>query len=106
MSYFSDRELGERPRTSDQVSEDAWRGLQALIEAKIAGGWFGLDYPEQCPDGQVACGTNRPAFTAAIRAEVPGLDLANTRGAVPSTPAALDAIEFCYRVVAEPTQIG
>lgn len=106
MSYFSDRELGERPRTSDQVSEDAWRGLQALIESKIAGGWFGLDYPDQCPDGQVVCGTNRRGFTAAIRAEVPGLDVADTRGAVPPTPAALDAIEFCYRVVAKPTQIG
>jgi hypothetical protein len=33
MSYFSDRERGERPRDRDEIDETVWAGIQALIGA-------------------------------------------------------------------------
>ncbi len=61
MSYFSDRETGEVPRTTTELTPSAWRGIAALIQVRLDDGSFGERYPEICPDGAGAYGTNDDA---------------------------------------------
>lgn len=109
-SYFSDSETGGRPRTNEQVGEDAWVGLRALVERRITDGSFGKEFPKGCPDGGVICGTDRYLFFDGLRAEVPdvlgeqGDDL--PRETVPPTMAILDLIQFCYDKIAEPETLS
>jgi hypothetical protein len=58
MSYFSEREQGERPRDSETITEGAWGGMQALIAGRVEDGSFGASYPETCPDGAAQVGTD------------------------------------------------
>lgn len=51
MSYFSEREQGERPRDSEVIGEGAWGGVQALLRSRVEDGSFGATYPETCDDG-------------------------------------------------------
>ena len=66
MTYFSDRETGEVPRTGTELTSTAWRGIAALIQTRIENGSFGAQYPESCPDGSVSCGTNFRSFWDAL----------------------------------------
>lgn len=104
VSYFSDRELGERSLTLDEVADGAWGGLRALVEAKISRGWFGLDYPLQCLDDRGTHGTDRRQFMAALAAEVPGLGLSD-HAPVPETAVVFDMLEFCHRTIAQPVEL-
>ena len=73
MEYFSEKELGTRPRTHEALSALAWRGVQTEIAARINDGSFGARYPEMCPDGQGPIGTDERAFSDAMRARTPTL---------------------------------
>ena len=70
MRYFSERERGECSRTSDDIGEGAWGGIQALIKSRVEDGSFGKTYPEKCPDGTVPCGTDEKSLEQAVRAEI------------------------------------
>lgn len=41
MTYFSDREKGPAPRTIEEITPEAWRGIWALISARLSDGSFG-----------------------------------------------------------------
>ena len=56
-AYFSDRELGPRPRVEEEISPSAWGGIFATIQSRIADNSFGYRYPLGCPDGLGPCGT-------------------------------------------------
>ena len=73
MSYFSDRETGEVPRTTTELTPSAWRGIAALIQVRLDDGSFGARYPEICTDGAGAYGTNYKLFWEALRADIPAL---------------------------------
>ena len=62
MTYFSDRDLGERPRTHEEIGERAIAGLRVLVETKIEDGSFGVDHPQSCPDGLGPIGTDKRKF--------------------------------------------
>ena len=68
MSYFSDRHLGPLPRVTTDISEDVAAGIVGLIRVRASDGWFGLEYPEQCPDGRGTTGTDIGAFAGALMA--------------------------------------
>ena len=70
MTYFSEREQGERPRNHEAISEGVWGGIRALIRARIEDGSFGASYPESCPDGAGPVGTDEAAFWQANAALV------------------------------------
>ena len=115
--YFSDRELGHRPRTEEIVSPIVWGGIVGLVQSLITTGAFGAKYPESCPEGQGPIGTNEKALFLAVQAEMPSLTWplvttervqqafsSDERPFVPDTLLVLDFIEFCYRIVAKPIQ--
>lgn len=102
--YFSDREGGPRARTKVQIEAPEWGGLIALIGGYISNGGFGVDFPEQCPDGRGPTGTDTHALGLALRAEIPGVDWPLQADSVPQTLSTLDLLEFCHSHVAEPIE--
>lgn len=101
-AYFSDREVGPRPRASEDISSNVWAGLVAAIRSRINDGSFGFRYGLRCPDGSWIYACDEPSFSMALMAEVPGIDWPLDPLSVPSKLAILDLVEFCYRVVAKP----
>lgn len=104
--YFSDRELGGRPRDSEELSEIAWGGVVAIVRALVSSGAFGAEFPEECPDGSGPVGSNENNLSLAIRAEIPAVSWPLDESAPPSTLPVLDLIEFCHRIVAEPIHVN
>ena len=104
--YLSDRENGPSPRVCEEVSDEAWRGLWALIDSLIDNGSFGIDYPLRCPDIEKAAtvGTDRSNFLSGARAEVPTLPEYLGSHELPTTLAALDLVHFCFNHVAAPKE--
>jgi len=106
MSYFSDRETGERPCNRDQIDEGVWGGVRAIISTRIDDGSFGAAYPHICTDGRGPIGTDENAFWQVMRPEIPNLVEKPWHYAegVPPTLDALDIIEFCWRATGTPIQ--
>ncbi|MEZ0188440.1 AbiJ-NTD4 domain-containing protein [Ralstonia solanacearum] len=114
-NYFSDRELGPRPRVEHEVTPVAWAGIVALVDSLADRGAFGASFPERCPDGPPVCGNDVGSLKSALEAEIQGVTWPlQTREEVhegylltsvpwaPPTMAALDFIEFVWRNVAQP----
>lgn len=107
MTYFSEREEGERPRDREKIPRDAWGGIRALVRARIADGSFGASYSETCPDGGGPTGTDENGFWLAMRGENPALRqdmLHDWSEEMPRTLDILDMIEFCWRCIGKPVQ--
>ena len=107
--YFSDREKGPRPRTTEAISDRVWGALYDLVHSSVENGSFGHRFPETCPDGAGCCGTDRGAFWRAVQAEIP--DIGDDPGHLsrdhpPEPVAILDFLEFCARSVAKPIQVN
>jgi len=105
MSYFSEREQGERPRESEMIGEGVWGGIQALLKSRVEDGSFGATYPETCDDGAGPVGTNASALAKAVRAEIPAFaepPWYDRSPDVPGTLNILDMIEFCWRTIGKP----
>jgi len=103
LTYFSDREQGPPAKVRLEVDATAWGGLVALIEGFIANGGFGIDFPEECPDGRGPTGTNEHTLGLAIPSEIPELEWPIRADSVPPTMAIMDLLEFCHDHVAEAT---
>jgi hypothetical protein len=127
QEYFSDRELGPVARTEQDIGPRVWRGLAGFVESLITSGGLGIDFPGYyCQDGDWITGTDRQAFSLALQLEIPGIDypLKTTKSVdqpqeaeiapevlpdepyAPPTATILDVVQFCYRHVAEPIQLG
>jgi hypothetical protein len=107
MTYFSEREQGERPRNHEAISEGVWGGIRALIRARIEDGSFGASYPESCPDGAGPVGTDEDAFWQAMHAEIPNLQERPWYGNTQEPPATLDVldmVEFSWRCIGKPVR--
>src|SRR5690606_31142084 len=72
--YFSDRELGPRPRVEQQISLGVWRARDLLVQRRIDDGSFGFGFPEMCPDGRGPCGSSPRDFWTTAEAEIPGVN--------------------------------
>ena len=101
-TYFSDREVGPRPRTEQEISVTVWGGLATVVTTLMSTGAFGIDFPEKCPDGQGVAGTNEYMMELTLAAEVPDLSWPINPRELPCTLAVMDFIEFCHRHVATP----
>jgi len=106
--YFSDRELGQKARTIEEIPKNVWGGLVYLIETGIKKGAYGKDFPEYCPDypdGNVITGVNVNEFSSVLGVEVPSIEFPLNSEEPPDTITILDVIEFCYKHVVEPKQM-
>lgn len=109
MSYFSERERGERPRDSEIIGEGVWGGIQALLAARVEDGSFGATYPLTCDDGHGPIGTDYSSLAKAARAEIPSFvdpPWYDRSSDVPDTLNILDLMEFCWRAIGKPIQGG
>lgn len=102
-TYFSDREHGPPAQVRLEVEASAWGGLVALIAGFITNGGFGIDFPDQCPDGRGPTGTNEHTLGLAIRGEIPDLDWPINTESIPPTLVVMDLLEFGHAHVAEPS---
>lgn len=105
MGYFSDRNVGPIPRTATEIDEPARRGIVGLIRTRANDGYFGLSYPDQCPDGRGPIGTDINALGDALVAHRLFNPFENNR-VLPTTLETLDLMEFAYEKIAEPRQRG
>jgi hypothetical protein len=113
--YFSDREIGPKARTEQEMSPVTWAGIVALAASLANSGAFGASFPERCQDGQAICGNEIADLKSAIEAELHGLSwppqadrideknfLRTREPWAPPTLLALDFVEFVGRKVALP----
>ena len=106
MSYFSDREQGERSLDRDEIDEAVWGGIQALISTRIEDGSFGAAFSAMCSDRRGPIGTDETSFWKLMKSEIPNLGEKPWYSTAdqPPTLDALDTIEFCWRAVGKPVQ--
>jgi hypothetical protein len=100
---FTDRHGGMQPRVHESLDEACRNGLLSLADARISEQWFGLTFPENCPDGPVNAGTDIEKLKIRLDAyrviwpqEWLQPDKIATDGQV------FDLIEFSYEHIAEP----
>jgi len=103
-SYFSDRELGAKPRISEQIGQKAWGGTFLAIQQRIDDGSFGAGFPEQCPDGWGVSGCDHIKIELAVQAEIPDLEWPIDPKKIPSIYEIFDLLELLYRRVGNPEQ--
>lgn len=106
QDYFSDRERGARPRTSEDINERVWHALYELIETNIYNGGFGYRFPDMCSDGAGPCGTDLQAFWRTAHGEIPDLPEHPHTFEVPDCLTILDLLQFCAQSVAAPISKG
>lgn len=103
--YFSDRELGARPRIVEDINLSVWGGLVAIINSRISDGSFGYSFPEECPDGGGnICGCDSNKLSLSLAAEIPGISLPLDASRMPPTLTILDFLEFCHRAIGKPVK--
>jgi hypothetical protein len=104
-SYFSERELGARPRIVEEIGLSVWGGLVATLNSRFNDGSFGYRYPAECPDGNNnVCGCDLHSLSLSLTAENPDISLPLDARNMPPTLAILDLLEFCHRAVGKPVQ--
>lgn len=102
--YFSEKELGARPRIVEQITQSVWGGLVATIKTRFNDGSFGYRYPEECPDGNSICGCDYRTLSLSLTAEIPDISLPLDASNVPSTLSVLDFLEFCHSGIGKPVK--
>jgi len=116
--YFSDKELGSRELSSEEISAEVWNGIVAVYGSFILKNALAGCYPEECPDGQGISGCNKAQLENAIKAEIPGIAIPirshsksgfafkNDEFHLPDKYSILDFLEKIYRNIKDPTTIG
>jgi hypothetical protein len=103
MAYYSDRERGPKPRTSEEITPTVWKAIWGLVQTRIDNGAFGIDFPEQCSDGYGPCGTNTVLIEAAAHGDA--ITWPITPDGQPDDPIEIfDLLEFCHAHVSEPKE--
>ncbi len=105
MPYFTDRNLGGRARVATEIDEAVRRGIAGLLRTRANHGSFGLEYPEQCPDGRGPIGTDNNALRDGLAAHRL-YNFIDQGMQMPTTLEILDLIEFAYEKIAEPRRGG
>jgi hypothetical protein len=113
MSYFSDREYGNKPLTIEHIVITVWNGIVAIFEDFLSNNSFSKNFPEQCPDKKGISGCNTILLYDKLKAHVPNIEIPISRKEEYSIDyedfsepkkiynyvditAVLDFIEFCY----------
>lgn len=106
-AFFSDRTGQPVPRVSEEITANVWRGLVALIEARIDDGSLARDFPmHDCEDGAgYVTGTDEVRFSDSLKAHVPQVgDVPLDTRRLPSTAVVLDTLDFVALHIDQPTR--
>lgn len=123
MNYFTDRELGKKPATINEITISVWNGIVAVFESLKSDNSFSKVFPEQCPDGQGVYGFSISLFQDKLKASVPNIEMPISAKEEFKTTydwdedkkeeknkidtfAVLDFIEFCFRHLHDSEPIG
>jgi hypothetical protein len=106
QAFFSDREGESRPRTQEEITDAAWRGIVAVVMRRFEDGSLARDFPEYCEDGPWIISASQPQIYNLLNGLVPELGGWPRAGERPRTPVALDLIDFVAQRVAEPVRNG
>ena len=103
MAYFTDRNFGARARTQTDIDPTVLRGIVGILRMRANDGSFGLEYPDQCRDGEGPTGTDISTLrdTLALHRL---FDFTYAGAQIPTTFEVLDLVEFTYEKIAEPRQ--
>lgn len=102
MAYYSDRQRGPKPRTSEEITPTVWKAIWGLVQTRIDNGAFGIDFPEQCSDGYGPFGTNPVLMEAGAHGDA--ITWPITPDDQPDPIDIFDLLEFCHGHVSEPKQ--
>ena len=108
MTYFSDRENGEKPREDEEINEQVWGGIRSEIESRVDNGSFGKSFPKNCPDERGVTGSDQINLQDAMIARISSLSHDHHWPPwshdfpMPQTVDILDLIEFCWKNIAQP----
>lgn len=113
--YHSEREGHVLPRVDEELSDAVKDGIGTLIRQRVTNGSFGLSFPEPCPDSErnAIVGTDGVSFRTLMQALIPSLGSwpwVSEYGSGSSHDSAsdlevFDAIEFCWKHVAQPIEL-
>jgi hypothetical protein len=102
MNFFSQRELGPRPRISEEITPAVWQAIVAAIDRRIRDGSFGNSFPALCWEHGYAVGTDTEMFGRSLVGAVATVTWPLDGLSIPRNFGALDLIEYCYAHVARP----
>jgi hypothetical protein len=102
MNFFSQRELGPRPRTSEEITPTVWQAIVVAVDRRIRDGSFGNSFPAQCGEHGYAVGTDAEMFGRSLVGVVATVTWPLDGLSIPRNFGALDLIEYCYSHVARP----
>ncbi|MDD5321952.1 MAG: hypothetical protein PHD43_15350 [Methylococcales bacterium] len=71
--YFSDKELGSRERSSEEISVAVWNSIVATYHQFVGNCALAGNFPDECPDSQVVCGCNKTQLEDVLKGEIPDL---------------------------------
>ena len=94
--YFSDREIGAKPQTQEEITESVLDGIMVLVNSLISKGAFGAHFPLLCPDGEGPYGCSESDFWAAAKLEIPGLAKIEIAGL--DSPTQLDLLDLLQQM--------
>lgn len=102
-TYFSDRELGAKELQSEELTISIYNGIVGVY--KRFENNFSYDYPKTCPDNNMVCGTDAQILNAAIKAQIPDMEVPiNVKWDDEDDfdkYALLDFVEFCYSKIVD-----
>jgi hypothetical protein len=105
MAYFTEREHGPRPRTSEEITLPIAKGILALISDRIRNGSFGYKYPDLCPDpGHEAAviGTDEQKLQEAVGCLFQDLQWPLRAEEIAGNFVGIDLVEFTFKKIARP----
>lgn len=100
---FSERHGLAKPRTIEKLDAVTAEALITLTRSRAEEEWFGLSFPDNCPDGRGNAGTDLNKLKTMMK----GYDLLSPfdrydAGEPPADSQVFDLLEFSYECVAEP----
>ena len=73
--YFSDKELGQKDRISEEISVEVWNGIVSIYEEFKNNNSFSSKFSKLCSDNNRVCGFNQKLFDDRIKSEIPTIEI-------------------------------
>ncbi|MFE5702185.1 hypothetical protein [Rhodococcus koreensis] len=103
-SFYSDRVSGPIPQDQDELGDHTRSGLIAYIGTLVNKHWFAAEFPEECPDGNEICGTEKNGLGTAIEALIPGIEWPFRNAYGMADAQIFDLIEFAAARISKPSR--